>query len=265
MSDEQDTQYTAGIVGSMEEIFGKGFLSPGGAGEVVRAFADNPITGQKVLDWGCGLGGATMALARDLDAGEVFGIDIDKGNLDHASRNIREAGLAERIELRLVEPGPVPLDDGTFDIVFTQAAVCHIADKATVFADYLRVLKPGGKVLCVDWMKGDQRDASNAYADWDDILRQEGLDFTFMTAAFHVDAMQSVGFEDVSVRDESAKAVELARECNAHIKKDGRSSLLSALGEEGYERFVRRSVARVEALADGGLVFGHLWGSKPAA
>lgn len=262
---DPDTQYTSGIVRSMQEIFGRGFLSPGGSAEVVRAFEGYQIAGARVLDWGCGLGGATMALARDLKAGDVIGIDIDAGNLEHAARNISEAGLDSRITLQLVEPGPLPFSDNSFDIIFTQAAVCHIADKASVFADYLRVLRPGGRVLCVDWMKGGASEASPAYVEWDDILRKEGLDFTFMTAAFHIEAMQSAGFEDVAVKDESEKAVKLARECNTHIETAGRRSLLEALGEEGYQRFVRRSVARAEALADGGLVFGHLSGRKPAA
>jgi len=264
MSDNRDSQYSNRIVDSMEEIFGKGFLSPGGPQEVVRAFRDMPISGASVLDWGCGLGGATMALARDLNAASVLGIDVDAGNLERAAKNIEDAGLNDRISLTLVEPGPMPLPDNRFDVIFTQAALCHIAEKAEIMADYARVLVPGGRVMCVDWMKGDMTPPSPAYTDWDDILRQEGLDFTFLSAGHHIEAMQSVGFENVQVGDESETALKLARDVLKHIEHGGRSSLLNALGEDGYERFHRRSIARAEALADGGLIYGRLTGRKPA-
>lgn len=263
MSTDNESQYTSGIVGSMEEIFGKGFLSPGGPEEVVRAFEGLSVSGATVLDWGCGLGGATMALAHELKAGKVTGIDIDSGNLEHAARNIADAGLDDRIELQLVEPGPMPLPDDEFDVIFTQAALCHIDDKAVVFEDYMRVLAPGGAVLCVDWMKGDTADSSIAYSNWDAILRREGLDFTFKSTGYHIQAMKAVGFTDVQVTDESITGLKLARECIAHIEQSGRQSLLDALGKEGYDRFHQRSIARADALADGGLVFGHLTGRKP--
>ncbi|MEQ9489198.1 MAG: methyltransferase domain-containing protein [Alphaproteobacteria bacterium] len=262
MTSKSDSQYTDGIVSSMEEIFGKGFLSPGGSMEVVRAFRNIQVAGMSVLDWGCGLGGATMALVRDLDAAKVVGVDIDAGNLSRAAGNVADAGLQDRISLEHVEPGPLPLPAGSLDIVFTQAAMCHIEDKAAVFADFSRVLRPGGVVLCVDWMKGDA--TSDAYTDWDAILRREGLDFTFTTAGHHIDAMTSAGFEDVSVRNESKTLLTLARDCIGHIEHTGRSSLLKALGSEGYDRFLNRSVARALALADGGLIFGHLTGRKPS-
>jgi len=263
MSADNETQYTNGIVGSMEEIFGKGFLSPGGPEEVVRAFEGMPVSGATVLDWGCGLGGATMALARDLDAAKVVGIDVDAGNLRHAEKNIADAGLQDRIELRLVEPGPMPLPQGKFDIIFAQAALCHIAEKAVVFSDYLRVLAPGGWVLGVDWMQGDTAPTSQAYKDWDDILRQEGLDFTFMSAGYHIKEMRSVGFEEVKVQNESKAALKLARDSIDHVETAGRVPLLNALGADGYDRFHRRAIARAKALADGGLVYGRLTGRKP--
>ncbi len=263
MASESDTQYTDGIVGSMEEIFGKGFLSPGGPAEVVRAFRDISVSGATVLDWGCGLGGATMALVRELEAEKVVGVDIDAGNLSRAAENIANAGLQKRIELKLVDPGPLPMPADTFDIIYTQAAVCHIEDKAAVFADYARVLKRGGVVLCVDWMKGEAASSSAAFTDWDDILRQEGLNFTFTSATHHIESMALAGFTDVAVSNETETALLLGRGCIAHIEGKGQTALVNALGTDGFAQFRRRSIARVEALADGGLIYGRLTGRKP--
>ncbi len=259
----RESQYSRAVVVSMEEIFGKGFLSPGGPEEIIRIFDGFDLAGLEVLDWGCGLGGATMTLARDLGAGPVLGIDVDEGNLAHAKANIAAAGLTERIELRLVEPGPLPLADASFDVVFTQAALCHIDDKAAVLEEYHRVLRPGGSLVGSDWMTGHDGPLSKAFHDWDEVLRQEGLRFFFKTVQSHVAALEQSGFADITIHDNSTRTRALARDFLAHIEGDGRESLLGSLGAEGYERFLLRAHARIEALDSGDLRMCHMRARKP--
>ena len=57
----------------LEMIWGEGFMSPGGADEVVRVLGDHDITGCSVLDIGCGLGGAAVVLLQRGGAGSVTG------------------------------------------------------------------------------------------------------------------------------------------------------------------------------------------------
>ena len=258
----RESQYSRAVVTSMEEIFGKGFLSPGGPEEIVRIFEGFDLAGLQVLDWGCGLGGATMTLARDLGAGRVLGIDVDEGNLAHARANIAAAGLTERIGLQLVEPGPLPLADNTFDVVFTQAALCHIDDKAAVLKEYHRVLRSGGSLLGSDWMAGHEGPLSKAYHDWDQVLRQEGLVFFFKSVQSHEEALAHAGFTDIAIRDNSARTGALARNFLAHIEGAGRDSLLGSLGRDGYQRFLLRAQARIEALGSGDLRLCHLRARK---
>ncbi|MEM7224100.1 MAG: methyltransferase domain-containing protein [Pseudomonadota bacterium] len=254
----RESQYSRAVVDSMEEIFGKGFLSPGGPEEIARIFDGLDLTGLRVLDWGCGLGGATMALARDLGAGQVLGIDVDEGNLAHAKANIDAAGLTEPIALQLVEPGPLPLADGDFDVVFTQAALCHIDDKAAVLSEYHRVLKPGGRLVASDWMTGHDGPLSKAYHQWDEVLRQEGLIFFFKSVAHHEKALAEAGFTEIAITDNSAHTGALARDFLDHIEGAGQTTLLGSLGDDGYERFLLRANARIEALDSGDLRLCHL-------
>ena len=93
----------------LEQLWGDGFLSPGGPDEVGRTIADIPLEGTSVLDIGCGSGGATIALARDHGAASVIGIDVEGPVCAHARERVARAGLADRIEIRQVEPGPLPL------------------------------------------------------------------------------------------------------------------------------------------------------------
>ena len=102
------TQYSDATLASMQRMFGRGFLSPGGAAEVPLIVAGLALAGRRVLDWGCGLGGPTIVLARDCGADKVLGIDIEAGNLAAARANAGAAGLGERVAFQLVEPGPCP-------------------------------------------------------------------------------------------------------------------------------------------------------------
>ena len=60
----------------------------------------------------------------------------------YARVKIERAGLTGRIEVRKVEPGPMPLPDARVDIVFRKDSIVHIPDKEALAADAFRVLKP---------------------------------------------------------------------------------------------------------------------------
>jgi len=168
MSDED--QYNDRLVEGMEALYGKGFLSPGGAPEVDLMLDGVDLSGLSVLDLGCGLGGALVMLARDYNAGHVTGIDIDSDSLDRSRAAVAAAGLGDRIALRQVEPGPLPFADGEFDAVFCKDVVCHMADKAAFLTEPSRVLKPGGRLFCADFFEGVGADLANAEAHAHDLL-----------------------------------------------------------------------------------------------
>jgi phosphoethanolamine N-methyltransferase len=78
------------------------------------------IEGREVLDLGCGIGGASAVLAGELGAARVLGIDVEPDSVHQAASLIEDAGLAERVSLELVAPGPLPLPDRAFDAIFTK-------------------------------------------------------------------------------------------------------------------------------------------------
>src|SRR5262249_14175386 len=136
----------------LQIMWGDGFLSPGGP-EAVRAIvAGLDLKGKAVLDIGCGLGGIDEVLAGAFGA-QVTGLDVSKPIVRLGRDRVAQSPHAGRIELRLVEPGPLPFDSARFDVVFGKDSWLHIEDKKSFFAEVFRVLKPGGIVTCGDWMK----------------------------------------------------------------------------------------------------------------
>ncbi len=257
------SQYSDAVIASMTMIFGQGFLSPGGAAEVARILDGETLAGLRVVDWGSGLGGTAMALARECGADNVLGIDIEPGNIARAEALVAENGLTDRIAFQLVEPGPLPLADGSVDLIFTKEALCHIADKAAVFADYCRVLRPGGRLIGSDWMTGTENPSSAAYRQWDDQLRAGGLTFVFTSMAAHRADLESTGFEDIAITDDSAWTQEKGGGYMTELRGPGRAQIIEAMGEAGYEGLIERCQARVDALANGDLRRCHLRARKP--
>ena len=90
---ENEYEYDDGFVAGLEWVWGEGFLSPGGPGEIAAVVEGLDLSGKRILDIGCGLGGADVVLVRDLQAGHVVGIDIEKPLITRARQIVAGAGL----------------------------------------------------------------------------------------------------------------------------------------------------------------------------
>ena len=129
MSDD-DPQYTEAFNATLQWMWGDGYLSPGGPQEIAEMLRDVSIAGHDVLDIGCGLGAIDVELATTHDAGSVIGVDVESPLIEQAGARARDAGVDDRVRFQLIEPGPLPFDDASFDVAFTKDAIIHIPDKA---------------------------------------------------------------------------------------------------------------------------------------
>jgi 2-polyprenyl-3-methyl-5-hydroxy-6-metoxy-1,4-benzoquinol methylase len=105
------------------------------------AFArDNVRAGDRVLDLGCGQGDLTAVLA---GAGaRPLGVDVAEAALRRARRRHPQLSF-ERAPVE----GPLPLEDGVFDVVWASEVIEHVADTARWLSEVRRVLVPGGRLL----------------------------------------------------------------------------------------------------------------------
>lgn len=260
MSD--DIQYPDHFIERLHSVWGEGFLSPGGPEEVRAIVSGLDLAGKTVLDVGFGTGGPAIALAREHGAARVVGLDVEPQLRDRASRNIDKAGVADKIELRVVEPGPFTLDDQSFDIVFSKDSMIHIEDKPALFAEVLRVLKPGGAFVASDWLAGEDEAGLAALDRWREVSH---LTFTMATAAETGAALGQAGFEDVETTDRNAWYRTVCAEELARIQGPLKAQLIDIVGEETYAHWVEIRTTMNEAVASGGLRPTHLRGFKPRA
>lgn len=108
--------------------------------------------GDKVLEVGCGTGSLTIVVKEWADsAGDVHGIDASPEMIDVARRKAARAGADVDFQVGLIENIPFP--DNQFDVVLSSFMIFHVPSdvRRKGFAEMHRVLKPGGRLLVVDF------------------------------------------------------------------------------------------------------------------
>ena len=224
-----DDLYHNRLVALLEDVWGKGFLSPGGPQEIARLVAGIDLSGKSVLDIGCGAGGIDVTLVRDHGAGYVTGIDVEDGVIAHARRHIAAEGLTDRIGLVKVAPGPLPFPPGTFDIVFSKDSIVHIPDKHALMAEVARVLRPGGWFIASDWLIGHDGTPSPEMQAY---IAAEGLDFGMASPARYRAAMEAAGFNDITITSRNPWYRQVARDELARMRGPWRETAAKALGQD---------------------------------
>jgi len=260
MGSEEHVEYHAQLIAILETIWGEGFLSPGGPEEVAMVLEGSDPSGCRVLDIGCGTGGADILLVREYQAAHVVGIDVEEPVLEESRGRAAREGLSGQITYLLVQPGPLPFENETFDMVFSKDAMIHIPDKAALFNDVFRVLKPAGIFVASDWMRCDPNPPS---ADMQTYIKAEGLGFEMAPPEKYEASLKAAGFENVALRDRNPWYAKLARKEYEQIKGPLYKILVERAGQAETDRNIEVWRTMCVVLDSGELRPGHMRAVKP--
>jgi ubiquinone/menaquinone biosynthesis C-methylase UbiE len=106
-----------------------------------------------VLDIGSGLGGPSRRLASEYGC-RVIGLDLTEEYCRVAEALSTRLGLQALVSYRTGNASALPFDDTSFDVVWTQHASMNIGDKARLYGEMYRVLKPAGQLAIYDILAG---------------------------------------------------------------------------------------------------------------
>ncbi len=106
--------------------------------------------GAAALDVCCGTCDWTIALARAVGKeGKVYGLDFSQGMLSIGDEKIKELNL-DQVKLVHGNAMQLPFEDNTFDYVTIGFGLRNVPDYMHVLREMTRVVKPGGKVVCLE-------------------------------------------------------------------------------------------------------------------
>ena len=110
--------------------------------------------GQHSLDVACGTGDLSILTAAQVSpGGHVTGIDISEGMLEVGRRRVAGTPYKEMITLRLGNAMAIDAPDNTYDAVTMGWAMRNVASIPKTLAEIYRVLKPGGRFVCLEAAK----------------------------------------------------------------------------------------------------------------
>ena len=109
-----------------------------------------PTPHARILDVACGGGAPTLRLARRTGCSAV-GVDNNAQAVANAGALVQHHGLSEKVRFEHVDASqPLPFPNGTFDAVVCFDALVHFPNRPRIFAEWARMLAPGGRLLFTD-------------------------------------------------------------------------------------------------------------------
>lgn len=181
-----------------------------------------------VLDLGAGAGIVRQMHFKGL-AGRVCGVDLDPRVMENPHLD----------EARVSDAGEIPYDDATFDLVFADNVMEHLAEPEAVLAEIARVLKPGGHLLFKTpnkhhYMPLIARTTPHWFHEWYNGLRGREHEDTFPTL-YRLNSRGAVRRAAAATRYEVV-AVELLESRPEYLRLTALTYLFGFL----YERLVNR-------------------------
>jgi ubiquinone/menaquinone biosynthesis C-methylase UbiE len=151
----------------------------------------------KVLDAGCGIGGSSIFLAKQLGC-EVTGISLSEKQVTQAKELADKQKVRDKTEFKVMDYCATNFPDKSFDIVWGCESICYAEDKEQFINEAWRLLKPGGRLVVADGFVTDLNNNNHPIIrSWLDGWHVNYLDSPQRFQEF----MNSAGFQNILYRD----------------------------------------------------------------
>ena len=178
----------------------------------------------KILDAGCGVGGAAIYLSETKQA-EVTGITLSEKQIELATQSLKQKKLENKVSFLLMDYTKTSFKDESFDVVWACESVSSVPDKSLFIKEAFRILKKGGRLILSDFFKTDenQPDKHNWIKKWGETWSISDFD----THKAFVDKLTKQGFNTIKTHNYTGKIQKSA-------KRMYYSALMGAIPSELY-------------------------------
>ncbi|ENY71148.1 Ubiquinone/menaquinone biosynthesis methyltransferase ubiE [Aeromonas diversa CDC 2478-85] len=184
--------------------------------------------GHKVLDLAGGTGDLTAKFSRIVgETGQVVLADINDSMLKVGRDKLRNLGISGNVAFVQANAEALPFPDNHFDLITIGFGLRNVTDKAKALASMFRVLKPGGRLLVLEFSKPESEVMAKLYDLYSfkllpkmgELVANDSESYQYLAESIrmHPDQetlkgmMEQVGFEDVSYYNLTQGVVALHR------------------------------------------------------
>lgn len=114
-----------------------------------------------VLDAGCGIGGSSIWLAKNIGC-KVTGISVSQKQIDTARALSIKKGVQQLATFEVKDFTNTGFADNSFDAVWAIESICHAPDKLIFLKEAFRLLKNGGRLILADFFKAENLRGNDA-------------------------------------------------------------------------------------------------------
>jgi SAM-dependent methyltransferase len=179
---------------ALDQFHTRGLLATAELARLAGITAD-----MSVLDVGSGVGGPARFLAATVGC-RVTGVDLSEPFVEAARYLTERTGQSGQVSFQVGSALELPFDDGRFDAVLLQHVAMNIADRARLYCEIRRVLKPGGRFATYDVVSGGSE--PHYPVPW---ARTPASSF-LLTAQATREAIEPAGFHTLVWQDDSETA-----------------------------------------------------------
>jgi sarcosine/dimethylglycine N-methyltransferase len=205
----EDRRLTPHELGTLDQFHTRGLAATVEIGKLAGLTAD-----MSVLDIGAGVGGPARLLAATYGC-QVTGVDLSAPFVEAARYLTERTWQSAKVSFQTASALDLPFDDGRFDAVLLQHVAMNISDRAGLYREIRRVLKPGGRFATFDVVS--DRGEPHYPVPW---ARAPETSF-LLTAAATREAIEAAGFRTRVWQDDT----EAARAFFAQLRASGPPSL----------------------------------------
>lgn len=191
---------------------------------------------QHILDVGCGIGGATRYLAAQYGC-RVTGIDLTPDYIEVARELAARTGLDRQATYQVASALNMPFHEAHFDGALTLHVAMNIRDRAGLYGEVARVLKPDA-IFCVYDVMKSQRDGLIYPVPWAETAATSHLTSADETVMF----LENAGFDIREIEDRKDFAIEFFRQSLQAAKQGppplGLHLLMGPLGQRKFDNML---------------------------
>jgi tocopherol O-methyltransferase len=171
----------------------------------------------RVLDVGCGVGGSSLWLAKNLDC-SVLGITISPVQASMATEKARLEGLQDSVLFRVMDANQLDLPGESFDAIWVIECSEHLNNKGHFIENCYQLLKPGGVLALCAWLVAEELESDEQTRLVENVCRGMLLP-SLASLKDYTDWMRASGFEHVETEEITKRVEETWSRCASLVER----------------------------------------------